>query len=385
MINNYNNGYGRDTFWYDFIVKSRPRIIFEPASESDYSGNIYNTLRLFEKNTGIEVSCEKEIKIDSIKSMQLETISDPFAIFILDVDSKKAQQISSKYNVICHPFKEDPKGCPLFQEGIETFISKGGKGGSWSKAIPRYANVPSNALIIIDRYLFSPDGEYIPKMKSKEITIQDAIDNVHEILDKALPLTHEGDFHILFVFDNINNSKGNESEFPQLFEELSKKLYKLRKKWKRPYTIHIETLSINWNTLIRNKDNKEEESKDLSKLYSDYKRLYSETHNRRILSNYYLIRVEHSFKAFREGENLYTQTIWLDWAGSKGIFSQRRSDIPATSLYHSIKMIRTIVDTINEYKLKGGEVKYYFCQDDNPKKEITEILNRLILNYEYKS
>ena len=106
-------------------------------------------------------------------------------------------------------------------------------------------------MIFIDRYLFSDD--------SNGILTQDGLDNVYEILNKALPEKLGVDFHVLLIFDATAMGKN-----PLTFEELSLKLEQLRKRIRRPFDIIIEAISIN---------------------HSDFN--YDETHNRRILSNYH--------------------------------------------------------------------------------------------------
>jgi len=209
---------------------------------------------------------------------------------------------------------------------------------------------PSNSLIFIDRYLFSED--------SNGLKSEDGINNVFDILNKILPHTLDKEYHILLVFDAStlsksplnNNSNANESYTP--FKRISTQINSLKKRLNRTYNIVIETVSIDHNCGY-----------------------YSDTHNRRILSNYFIIRAEHSLKAFRDSKSLYSQSLFLDWGASKGIVRSRKSDVPANALNKCLKGIKNAINQLKESKEPPS-----FSQNGNSNISIQEIKNRL-LNY----
>lgn len=330
--------------WYDFITKLRPTMKVLLNEDTDYEDDDYNPVYMFQKDYDIEVDPQfaDEVGDNSdlakIVSMQLNTISDPCAVIILDVDADTAKKISEKYGVICHPFSESPLSSPLFQEGIErTVVQRETKRG-WHELLLPEASSPSNSLIFVDRYLFGKD--------SNGITSQDGLDNVYEILNNVLPKALGVDYHVLFVFDATTL----EVSLGDTFERISTQINALKKRLNRPYNIVMETLSVDHNDAY-----------------------YDETHNRRILSNYFLIRTDHSFKAFRGSMSLYSQSLWLDWAGSKGIVSHKRSDPPAKALYNCIRYVQKAVAQI---KRAQGSVP--FTQNGNKNIGITSISHRLM-------
>lgn len=366
--------------WYDIITKLRPTMKILLAQDTDYDDNENNPVYQFQNNFDIDVDLQysddvgENSDLAKIRAMQLNSISDPCAIVILDVDVATAKKISEHYGIICHSFQELPEKSPIFQDGIEKNLNKGENKRGWHELIfPDVSNL-SNSLIFIDRYLFRPDTQGEVKIK-----IEDGIENVRVLLDTILPKTEpeflkksknsNNGYHILFIFDatlykdkdlgelGIYNEEIKEKP-KKLFKVVSEKINKIKKKLNRPYTIDIEIVSINSN---------------------DFN--YDETHNRRILSNYFFIRAEHSLKAFRGDVSLYTQSLWLDWVASKGIVHAHRSDVPGKSLYRLIKEIRK---TINQLKKSKGLV--FVSKNGKPIEGIPnndiKISNRLIQNYE---
>lgn len=328
--------------WYDFIIKLRPAMKILLNIDSDYDINDYNPVYMFQKDYDIDVEPEylEEVGegsyLNQIINMTLSSVSDPFAVFLLDIDDDYAEQISEKYGVICHSISTNPLCCPLFQEGIEKSIDKDERRNGWKELFCEENTIPSNYLVFIDRYLFAD---------SSVLTVQDALNNISEILDAALPDKLGVDFHILLIFDNTVATKN-----PITFNQISSKINGIKKRIKRPYNINIEVISIN---------------------RSDYN--YDETHNRRILSNYYIVRMDHSIKAFKDGRGAYTQTMWLDWIASKGVASHKSSDPPAKALYRYTK---ETIETIKQLQKKSEETP--FSQNGNCNISIQNIKHRIL-------
>ena len=328
--------------WYDFITKLRPTMKVLLDEDTDYDDNEYNPVFMFEKDYDIQVEPEytdevgENSYLSRIEKMELNGVADPFAIFILDVDEDTANCIAEKYGVVCHALSSKTTSNPIFQEGIEKTVERQETRKGWMELLTGKNTTPSNHLIFIDRYLFSDD--------SNGITQQDGLDNVAEVLEKALPAKLGVDFHVLLIFD------ATEMGSPLTFNQLSTKLNGIKKQIKRPYNIIIEALSIN---------------------HSDFN--YDATHNRRILSNYYIIRVDRSLKAFRGSRGLYTQTIWLDWLASKGIISHKTSDTPSKAL---VKYAKETIKAVEQLKKKLGQTP--FSQNGNCNLTIQDIRHRLL-------
>lgn len=347
----YEDGEDKYTAWFSLIEKIRPKLNVLFNKNSTYETDNSNPVFELENSFNLEIIPEyeddnKECILTKVLSLSPNVILDPCAIVLMDIDKKTADKISEKYKIICHSFNENPETSPLFTEAIEKNLTKDEKNSGWHELIFKDIINPSNSLIFIDRYLFSQDKSD----KTCCTTSEDGLNNIFEILNLALPFSCNVDFHILFIFDGSTLEKG------QTFIDLSTNLNKLKNRLGRTYNILLEVLSISKNDF----DYKEDSH-------------YSDTHNRRILSNYYFIRAEHSLKAFRNSRSLYTQSIWFDWACSKGILQQKRSDLPAKSLYRTIKNIRKAI-----LKLKSYNRDIPFSQNGNSKIKIKNITNRII-------
>lgn len=340
----YRDNENKYDAWYYLITKLRPNMKILLDADTDYHENDYNPVYMFQKDYDIEVEPEylEDVGANSdlakIETMQFASIPDPCAIIILDVDQDTAKKISEKYGVICHSFNESPLTSPLFQEGIEKNVDNRETKRGWHELFPTGSVSPSNSLVFVDRYLFSKD--------SNGITSQDGIDNVYEILNHILPAQLGVDYHVLLVFD----ASTLETALGDTFASISTKINGLKKRLNRPYPVLIETISLDHNDMN-----------------------YEETHNRRILSNYFIVRADRSLKAFRSDQSLYSQSLWLDWAASKGIVVQKRSDAPAKALFKYLKEVRKAV-----IQLKRALGVVPFTQNGNGHIQIASMAHRLM-------
>lgn len=341
----YHDEDNKYTVWYDFIMKLCPNLKVVVNSHSDYEDNNNNPIFLIQHDLGSQTDIDYFDETDGniilrhIVDMHNSELSESNAIIILDVSEEEAKNISEVYGIICHPFHIEPIKNPLFQEGIEKSVDKNEQQMGWQKLFSADCEVPSNSLIFVDRYLFSKEGR---------ITSQDGIDNVYDILLNVLPKSLDVDYHILIIFDatTLKSADGD------TFERISTRINTLKKRLSKnyDYKILIETLSLDRNT-----------------------QYYNETHNRRVLSNYFMLRVDRSLKAFRATQSLYSQSLWLDWIASKGIVRQTKSDLPAKELN---KYLRDIRKAVKQLKSVRGQV--LFSQNGNSNILLENISNRLL-------
>lgn len=336
----------REDVWYNFIKKTKPSLNILLNIDSDYECNDYNPIFILSNDFDLEVAIEEINKDDSYISrvieMRLDAIDDPNAVFVLDITPELAKQISTKYGVICQSIHDNPFESPLFQEAFEVDAVKKKKGESWADILSKDNVFPSNSLVVIDRYLFSNDTD---------ATSQDGIDNLYDILESILPKKLDVEYHILIVFDDKTLTKG------ETFEIICNKINKLKKRLKREreYPITIESVSI-------------------PKGYAHY----DSTHNRRIISNYFILRVDHSLKAFKNGVGLYSQSIFLDWAASKGVIHSKKSHAPIKGMDDTIEELKM---AIRQLMKSVGHEKYTLNgkgRDQGVLLSINGIRNRLL-------
>ena len=133
---------------------------------------------------------------------------------------------------------------------------------------------PSNALIIIDRYLFASD-------KPAGTDYRTGIRNIYGILQELLPDSFSDEYHVLLVFDDTAISNGASIEL------IAKELQKIKKRLRLNYNLIIELLTVNGKV---------------------DKKAFSDTHDRKIISNYYMISCDHGFSTICPSESLFTVT-----------------------------------------------------------------------------
>lgn len=232
---------------------------------------------------------------------------------------------------------------------------------SWKDILQKFhigKTPPSNALVIIDRYLF----DYQP---AGGADYRNGIRNVYGILNELLPLSFQGEYHILIVFDPSHISRGAS------LTDIAKDLQTVKKKVRSgSYIPTIELLPVSAN--------------------SDHE-MYHETHDRKILSNYYLIEANHGFSALlpppgRKEDILYLgqgRPAWNQKLAFKGIYAGIDKDeedldlgsLPIIFNNESIQYLRKYY----QKKKENPDSAEYIC-NGNSHSSIAELRNRLIVS-----
>jgi|GEM_PF-3095996 len=242
---------------------------------------------------------------------------------------------------------------------------------SWRDIIHDYKELipPSNAIIIIDRYLFNPN-------KKHNIDYKNGIRNVYGILNELLPKQFKGEFHIMIVFKN-----GEIGTNIKLIDFVSD-LEKIRKRLTNDFGYHIilEVLTL---------------KEKLNQTYED-------SHDRHIFSNYYAIRASHGFSAIRPREDMKNSIFYIDkgypvWAQTivyKGIYCgiqkriMKKSSLPVLMNDYILSSLKSYVNELKSSNSKDGYI--YVCfgnknlslakEEDLKKHSIRQIRNRLLLD-----
>ena len=342
--------------WFDFIKKVRPYVKLLLRDNSDF-GTEKNKLLPIQKNYDLSINSitkdERDALLQLISlSSHIEKELDSRAILIFDITPEQAKYISEKYGIICHSFSESPRNCPLFLENRDVWCEQNEYYDGWDRLMRSEVLRPTNSLIFIDRYFLSCDSSL-----GRKFTEEYGIENLRYTLDRILPEQLAGDFHLLLVFDH-STLRYNEKiqNFTKVTFEINKMI---AEKINRPYRIIVELLSIARN---------EYDAKGKMKKASNN----NKTHNRRILSNYYIIRTEHSLKFQYNRINLYSQSLSLDWYASKGFIRNLDSDYMGRYIDSSLEDIRKMI-----YEFKGKH-NVLFSQNGDINKPISEIVNRLV-------
>ena len=310
------------------ISKKQTKIIIY-VSNNDIFLDDNNPINIFSQGHEVEIVPNNEY-FERILQDPVSVLEHPCGAFLLDIDEKAAKQIESDYGVICQSTDNIDDNCLLYSKEITSEIDE--TEHNWMNFLKDIKNTPSNTLIVNDRYLFQND----------DLVKKNGIHNAVKIINAILPVNFKSDYHVLFVFDSLKLKTG--ISFSNIVNWLNKEIKSLR-----PYSIKLELISIKKDT-----------------------NLYEHTHNRRIISNYCIIRAEHKFNAFYESRSLCSQTLNCDMLYSKGLSND--SDSPIKPLLKMINDLKSIASYGKTHITAG----YEFAVNGNTKVSISNIQNRLL-------
>ena len=200
-----------------------------------------------------------------------DVLKHPSSLYILDINDSEALAIQKRYGVMCLGGNA-PDIAPLIDINDIHIADKYQKlGRGWDSVLDSIEPLPSNALLLTDRYLFS----------ERRPNSGDGIANTRSILSELLPLQFEGgNYHVTIVFDNQSK------HYSYTFADIIRLLEQVKKQLKRNYPITMEVLGI---------------TKDCP--------IYPKLHNRRIVSNYYIVEASHKIAAFNKDIGTTPQTL----------------------------------------------------------------------------
>lgn len=211
------------------------------------------------------------VESDKYKSAPEKVLNNPSALYILDISYAEALSIQKTYGVMCLS-GSCPDISPLVDVNDIYIAQENVKlGRGWDTILDSIEELPSNALLLTDRYLFAfrrPDAG-------------DGVANIHDILDELLPQQfYGGNYHVTIIFDNMAKHA------TYTFDEITQKLEEVKQKIKRDYPITMEVLGITPEC-----------------------RIYYKLHNRMIISNYYMVEAAHKLAAFNEDKGTARQLL----------------------------------------------------------------------------
>ena len=275
---------------------------------------------------------EEEKKIQENPSCVLD---NPSAVYILNISPEKASAIEKSYGVMCLS-GDNPDISPLID--VEDYFKPSThkkKFKGWDRVLDTIENLPSNALVLRDRYLFKYKGK-------KE---GDGITNVRSILDELLPEHFKGgDYHITVVFSLEDNS--------YTFNEVAAELYSLVHQLRSGYGIMIEVFGVYNNSNI-----------------------YYESHDRQIVSNYYFVEASHKLAAFKNNDiGIVDQSI-TPWA----LFTKNSLDSDSSAPLETVE--QTIDDFRHFYADLASETNrgtYLYALNGKRMERCTGVKNRLL-------
>lgn len=218
--------------------------------------------------------------------------------YILDYSEHEATEISKKYGVIFLPTRNTPEPA-IAETGWTLDTSDDSKEQSWDFFLSGI-KTKYNSLVIIDRYFFSSEnGE----------SLEDSKFNLRSILKNLLPKEQMHKFTVSIIFD------GAKADIEM--RELATEVNKIKKTLVGHTSFDMELISIDSNC------------------YN-----YDKTHDRFIVSNYFVIDAAHKIKAFRTDKTVLTeQNIHFKYLYSEGIRENDKSSKPEVSQDRILKAI----------------------------------------------
>ena len=184
-------------------------------------------------------------------------------IFILESSKEDSERIAEKTGTAVIASFDDKPEC-LKKSDVGLIIPEGDERCvSWEQFFEKMSlspRVPSNAVVLIDRYMFAKGGGLSD--------VPDAIYNLEHILNSILPPKLAYEFQVLMV---AQKPWKDDLDIVGLYESFAE----IRRRLNRPYLIVFELA-----------------------LFDQKASIYEESHDRKIISNYFMGDFSHGFKAF---------------------------------------------------------------------------------------
>lgn len=273
---------------------------------------------------------------DNLKQHPEDILKSPSSLYILDVTPAEALSIRRSFGVMCLS-GDNPDITPLIDVNdihISNEHEKLGRG--WDSVLDSVEKLPSNALLLTDRYLFA----------FRHPNAGDGLANIHDILNELLPQQFEGgDYHVTIVFDD----RSKHSSYT--FDEIATKLNRIKTQLGRNYPIMMEVLGI---------------TPDCS--------IYNKLHNRLIVSNYYLVEAGHKLAAFNKDQGTARQMLI-----PMTLFTEASLNGTSTP---PLKAIEQTVSTLREFSKSLSQLSdhsvYLYAVNGKRMEKCMGIRNRLI-------
>jgi len=280
-----------------------------------------------------------------------KTLDDSNGVFIFDVDERTAEKIRKDYGVDFVAFCNADSNV-LIEQGWQRDTSDTDLTQTWPSFFDGH-KCPINSAIILDRFLFSTEeGD----------TIEDSLFNLQQIMEAILPKTLKDNvFNLLVVFDYskvdpryVHKEDGSEYSF----KDLQQMINKLKKRITRTYNYMIEVVSVN-----RGCDE-----------------LYSDTHDRHVITNYFISQATHKLRAYRSPDiSLCSQMLYFNRLFSCGV-TDTKSSLPIKT---QTRLIKALFQVTGKPLRTDEDVDYraelHYGRDGNEYSfDRIEIKNRLI-------
>ena len=309
---------------YRKIITSEEK---KASSERSY---LYKLL----KKQPVQIVTPEEEKI--IQANPKEVLKNPSSLYILNISPKKASAIEDSYGVMCISGENPNIGKLIDINDDQTVDQHERIDKGWDTVLKSIETLPSNAVIITDRYLF----------KDEKPDYGNGFDNIKAILYEILPQQFKGgEYHVTIVFDN------REKYNKYTFNGIASKLEDIKQELGRNYPIMMEVLGI-----------------------AEDKETYYRLHNRRIYSNYFVVKMDHKIAAFNKNKSTTEQSII-----PQQLFTLNSLNEKSTPPLKSINQIISTLRSFSKYIATLSDHSVYFYAVNGKRMErCYGIKNRLL-------
>lgn len=311
---------------YDRIISA------EEQRTTTGRSNLYKLL----KQQPVQILTEKDTERFKLHPENVQ--KNPSSLYILDITSAEALAIQKTYGVMCLS-GDSPNISPLIDvNDIHIAKEEQQLGRGWDTVLDSVEMLPSNALLMADRYLFA----------IKYPSAANGISNIKDILTELLPKQFQGgNYHVTIVFDNMaKNENYSFSEIVQLIEDVKKQIG-------REYPITMEVLGITPECSI-----------------------YKKLHNRMVISNYYLVEASHKLAAFNKYKGTVRQMLIPMTLFTESSLNGR-STPPLDAIDHTLATLRNFSKSL-QYLPESSHKTYLYAVNGEVKDKCLSLRNRLV-------
>ena len=285
---------------------------------------------------GLVVDITRTDYIKNIPTKPESVLKNPSSLFLLDIPLAEAKKIQVEYGVICRSGVDTNVSMLIDVNDEHTTDKNKPLGRGWDTVLDSVEPLPSNALILTDRYLF----------KTTNARYGNGFDNVRSILTELLPRELNTTYHITVVFDKDSIDPLYD------FQTIAKRLNDIKDEFKRSYPITMEVLGITGKNDA-----------------------YYNLHNRRIVSNYFVVKMDYSLAAFNKAIGTADQTITPQVLFTEDSLN-RHSSAPLKSMEQIVSTLRKFSNSLSLPYTKHNS--YYYAVNGEWMEKCISIRNRLI-------
>ena len=336
--------------WFQMICKLNRVFIDEDPYQDidddiDPEEDVYQIL----DTMGVTVDTDHCDYINNIPKDPSSVLKYPCGIFLLDISEAKAHKIQEDYGVICQSTNKLDFS-PLVQPNYPNELEENETGKSWKSMISRFRELPSNSALIIDAHLFQQD-RYDEGAGCYDANNSKGITNLQEILDAILPEYFCGIYHVGVLLTDYDIANKNIAQKNLTNKRIANAINKLKSRLDRPFDISIEVVFVDKN------DNG----------------AHTLIHNRRIISNYYIVTADYALAAIHNGRSLRSQSITA-YSLFENIQIDSESDKKEKRMRSDLRKLKSLL----EQQTRAIQPSLSFYQNGQLKTDLLGINHRML-------